>query len=123
MLQVVKFIEGGFDLTTHQEVPRSVVISNGSREVSLPVSEGQLKDLVKMYAELMGAQSSVEVAPQTRTPAPMSQQVKMFESIEDLPEPEGMVTADMEATGSVLDDGGFEPGEEYSDSGTGVASL
>lgn len=119
MLQVTKFIEGGFDLTKHEEVARGVIVSNGSHEVLVPVSEATLKELIMLYAELSGVRSA-DPAPETPepkprpAPRPRAEQARMFESPTPQAE-EPTPPADLEE--------GFEPGEEYSDSGTGVASL
>jgi hypothetical protein len=129
MLQVVKFIEGGFDLTTNKEVSMGIVVSNGLNEVLVPVSESSLRQLVHLYGEdrsnTKADEPEVERPPVPRpsprpAPAPRirAEQVQLFENppsprIEDTVE---LPPEDAEAAG-------FEPGEEYSDTGTGVASL
>jgi hypothetical protein len=126
MLQVVKFIEGGFDLTTNKEVSMGIVVSNGLNEVLIAVSEDSLRQLVQLYGEDRGNTKADEPElerPLAPRPAPRAapaprvrvEQVQLFESpasprLEEEPMP-------------TMEDAGFEPGEEYSDTGTGVASL
>ena len=118
MLQVTKFIEGGYDLTKHSEVPRCIVVGNGVREVVIPVSEESLQPLVQMYAEeavkpaVKGFSAVPEAAMADLPEEPVSIVRRTYPA---QPAQEMFESPDQPVE--------FEPGEEYADSGTGVASL
>ena len=114
MLTITKFIEGGFDLITKQELPKSIVVSNGKRELVIPITEAQLKELVAMFVDDSSFAYTSSQADLMASPESKSERIQMFEP------PESQVS-DEEIPGDQMED--FEPGEEYSDSGTGVASL
>jgi len=128
-LQITRIIEGGIDLLSGQELPQSIVVSNGAREVIVPVSQEVLKEVVVLYAEAESApenrqersgfftpeeeyQPEISNTPTTRkkprlVPAPETPQKEIRD----------------EAVSSDTLDEKFEPGEEYNDAATGVGSL
>lgn len=117
MLRVTAILEGGLNLETGEEITRSIVVSNGASSVTVPVPESKIRELVELFAkELQGRVPVREEAPPSppraepkfKGPRPMK---PLFE-----PEPE------LEAP-SLVDEQDFQPGEEYEESGTGVASL
>ena len=119
MLKVVKIIEGGINLETKEELPRSIVISNGHREVHVPANDIVIRDVVSLFVdngepkppeeELLTKAPNV---PQRPPPSPRPASPRTAVTFE----------ADEPASDS-FDDEGFEPGEEFSDSGTGASSL
>jgi hypothetical protein len=126
MLRVVSIIEGGLDLEKNQEIPRSIVVSNGKQSVTVPVPDSVVQELVDLLASEVGAAPTVK-------PAPLATRVKIEKSkleTQQLFEPElltsnpaGFETDDFSPALAVEDDSMFEPGEEYDDGGTGVSSL
>ena len=60
-IRIVQILEGGIDLETMQEIPRSVMLMFGDRQVTLPIADEQLKILMR----LIGA-SSDEAVPHRR---------------------------------------------------------
>jgi len=141
MLTITKIIEGGIDLATREELPRCVVVSNGAREVTVPVPNGAMEKIVQLYIEGLQVERTshanqvvqsikglnivekaevvddlhVRVQPKAPTEhIEMKVEVPRETSDYDEPPPSSDV---------VDDDSGFQPGEEYDDSGTGAASL
>ncbi len=112
MLKVIKIIEGGINLETQEELPRSIVISNGQKEVLVAVNDNVIRELIGLLSS-NGAPARAEPAPLLRRPPPSPRpaEAQMF----SLEEPDSGDT--------VFGDDGFEPGEEFFDSGTGVSSL
>ena len=129
MLQVTKIIEGGIDLVSGEQIEQGIVIGNGMQEVTIPVSREVLESVVVMYAQFVeGAADNGRpmlvpnehpaVPEQPRrhlppSPVPVVSEPGAFDSDYEVPPP----------SSDVVDDDGFEPGEDYEDSGTGVGSL
>ena len=111
MLKVTKILEGGIDLETQKELPRSIVISNGHREVLVTVNDNVIRELTNLLSS-NGASARAAPAPQRppMSPRPAATGMLAF----DEPDRDDLVQ---------FNDDDFEPGEEFSDSGTGVGSL
>jgi hypothetical protein len=119
MLQVVKVVEGGIDFRSLEQLPRSLVISNGRREVEISATDEDIEKVVQLFAEVASMDSSVGTAP---PPKPRNREPVRS------PEPEQPVNRNWglsqeEEEPEISEPDGFEPGEAYSDSGTGVGSL
>jgi hypothetical protein len=136
MLTITKIIEGGLDLATRQELPRSMVISNGVREISVAMSDHEMENIIQLYIEGLQVERKTDAGQIVQhikeTVAPPEEVVKTsvrmmaqkpvghievkFQVPSDYDEPPPtMVPQD--------DEDGFQPGEEYDDSGTGASSL
>jgi len=127
MLKVVKIIEGGIDLETQEELPRSLIVSNGRREVTVPANDNVIREVVELLAEMVDAPLDVSMEAKMRvnsqpvsgsttprpppSPRPVSKSPSPFESDEE------------RGSQTPFDDEGFEPGEEFNDGGTGAGSL
>lgn len=126
MLKVTKIIEGGIDLETNQELPRTIVVSNGHREVNIPANDNVIRQLIRLFAEnsepqdritLEGASHYVEpttppstdVSRTSLSPQPVNTAPSLFDDPKEEP--------------SEIEDGDFEPGEAFNDGGTGAGSL
>lgn len=134
MLRVISIIEGGIDLEKGKEIPRSMVVTNGTKVVTVPVPDHVVDELVGLFASEL--EKVVEPAPrkmdrpkpanhivvkeitvaETSKPVSAGMPKPRFEVQPLFEEPEAPSSTD-------LDESGFEPGEEYDDSGTGVSSL
>jgi hypothetical protein len=116
MLKVVKIIEGGIDLETREELPRSIVISDGQREVLVPVNDNVIRELGSLLA---GNSGSGPVRSRTKPKnAPLAQSRPVS------PQPVAAAIEDpFGAEAELPPDEDFEPGEEFSDSGTGASSI
>lgn len=142
MLKITKIIEGGIDLSTREELPRSMVISNGVREVTVALTDHEMENVVQLYIEGLNQEvegharqvvhhiedtipAPREVVHATVTMAPkvvadhinLTLKKKDFES--DYEDPPPVANPNVVTD----DENGFQPGEEYDDSGTGAASL
>ena len=127
MLRVVSIIEGGLDLEKNQEIPRSIVVSNGKQSVTVPVPDSVVQELVDLFTEELaskgkplGTDKKVVTGQSTSKDTTVEPIISggmtgsLFET-----EPSEPFVEDNAITG----DSGFAVGEEYDDSGTGVASL
>jgi len=139
MLRVTKILEGGIDLTTQEQLPRSIVISNGRREVVIQVQEDTIGEIVEMLqddlsrSETKESDASRGVAPPPKRPDPFMEQMVANIPVDrfKMPEPEVQVEQEQEVQdydeppppAQQQQDDGFEPGEAYDDVGTGVSSL
>ena len=121
MLRVTSILEGGLNLETGKEIPRSMLVTNGVKSVTVPVSDSVVAELVALFAEEMESNlgvrsSSTESAAALSVPRNKALP-KAKPEVRELFEPEDTrngVTGELE----------FAPGEEYpDDAGTGVASL
>ena len=120
MLRVTAILEGGLDLEKGEEIPRSIVVTNGKRTVTIPVPDHKVKEMVDMFAEELGTKAPPDAEPSAPAPAP-----KAPARPTKVPETKALFEVETEAPPSmpVIEEAGFEPGEEYEESGTGVASL
>ena len=125
MLTVVRIIEGGIDLQSKRELPRSIIISNGKSEVHVPVSnDNVIREIVSLYVEDNGGGVVAQAPTPTRNVLigqnaqwdtfPEEQPIQVPVRVPPKPESDYDIP---------YDDDGFEPGEEYNDRGTGVGSL
>ena len=128
MLRVTKIIEGGIDLTSGEQIEQGMVISNGYREVTVPVPETVLADVVRLYVEAVEANVAAAAPQQTSiTPEPKPAprppvKLRPVDSEPASPPPDFEYDSPPPSS-DTDDDTGFEPGEDYDDSGTGVSSL
>lgn len=123
ILQVTKIIEGGVDLTTGEELPRCIVVSNGYRNHEIPISDANLQALLIMYGEVFNT-APEEV--QEIFEEPKAEFGKTEEPTPPNPGPVIRVVRSEDAEPPPSTDRsteGFEAGEEYNDSGTGIGSL
>ena len=132
MLIITKIIEGGLDLSTNEELPRSIVVSNGSREITLPMANEGMEGLVQLYIDGFQRERTVhanQVVPSVAdelvvdaklkmTPNKSEEYIKLDVQISPENEP-----SDYDKPPPVAKEDGFLPGEDYEDSGTGAASL
>jgi hypothetical protein len=130
MLQVTKIIEGGIDLLSGEKIEQGIVVANGFQEVTIPVSQETLESVVVLYAqfvEMAGGQIPAVDAPESApAPTPLVQPQKQFSPTPVLvPQEQETFESDYDAPPPSTDisEDGFEPGEDYEDSGTGVGSL
>jgi hypothetical protein len=127
MLRVTKILEGGLNLDRGEEIPRSMVVTNGSKEVIVPIPDSVVQELVDLFTEELaskgkplGTDKKVVTGQSTSKDTTVEPIISggmtgsLFET-----EPSEPFVEDNAITG----DSGFAVGEEYDDSGTGVASL
>lgn len=134
MLKVVKIIEGGIDLVTQEELPRSLIISNGMREIAVPANDIVIREVVELIAEYAAKPPNVSVedvsrytepnAPATPPRANMANPYRRTppspQVVNQAPSP---FEDEEEGPRMPIDEDGFEPGEEFNDGGTGAGSL
>lgn len=123
MLKVVKIIEGGINLETQEELPRSIVISNGYREVHVAVNDNVIRELVALFVDNGEPHQNIPVGDSPNAPTTPRRPIKRPSPS---PPPVATTTGDtfeVEDEQVFDEDEGFEPGEEFSDSGTGASSL
>ena len=51
MIRVIRIVGESFDIDTKQETPKMIVLSNGHREVSVPVDDEAARAIVNMLLE------------------------------------------------------------------------
>jgi len=127
-MQVIKIIEGGIDLRSGEEISLGLVITNGIREFTIPISSEILNHITLMIAEEKPGKPIVEgpVKPASEIPpaalSPAGGDLNPFrEETQTTPR---LVEEEPTLPQNPLDeDEGFEPGEEYNDIGTGAGSL
>lgn len=64
-IKITQILEGGIDLETMQELPRSMLLAFGDRRATMPVSEEQLGILMRLISA---------DGPSPKLPAPSRQQ-------------------------------------------------
>ena len=108
MIKLVSIVGESYDLETGNELPKSIVLTNGIRQLSIPVSDEVIKDILMMEMELkketkkFGPANHIVLKP---TIAP----------VEDPDPPTLAEPADAP--------GDEDPGFEYADSSTGTMSI
>lgn len=121
-MQVTKVIEGGYDFAMEREVKTGVIISNGRRELMVPVDMDTLKTLIAMHVEVNGEPKGALREPPKGTTmdaaSPPAHRPRLVES--DSQTATFQVPSEPEP---VIDDEEWMPGEEYEDTGTGASSL
>lgn len=100
MIKVVRISGESFDLESGKEIPKALVLSNGIREILIPVDEEIIVQVIQMTTE-----TSTQVHPQT-----LGGNGEELEFASPVEPDEDKVKTD-------------EPGSEYDDSSTGVGSL
>jgi len=111
MIRVTRIAGESYDLESGRSLPKALVLSNGVRELQVFVDDEvavqvlQLMELVEA-APVQAAKPQPKIQPKAKAPA----------------EPVMATIGDEEDNSNVELDGS-EPGEEYSDSATGAASL
>lgn len=136
MLQITKIIEGGIDLTSGQKIEQGIVINNGQQEMTIPVSPDAIEQVVMLYAQsvqsggnghdLEPPQDFGEFGAMLADPPPQQMQA----TPSPVPQPKVSVVATPDSdyeeappSSDIDEEEGFQPGEDYADSGTGVGSL
>ncbi len=146
-MQVTKIIEGGIDLTTGTELEVGIMVSNGVRELMIPIDEPTLQILSVMVAEANLVSRPTPLKGQGQAPLPEeldktkeesgctcgyedSEEMTAHNPLCVLSKPPSALkprlvdeTSPVPPETPVDEDEGFEPGEEYDDVGTGVSSL
>jgi len=139
MLQITKIIEGGIDLTSGEQISQGLVVTNGLNEVTIPVSQTSLESVVRLYAQMVEVAqrggNGIELSEEDRetveswkTDEPQMRATSPAPVLRAMPGPPAEPPEDFEyeeppPSSDISDDDGFEPGEDYADSGTGVGSL
>lgn len=128
MIRVVRIAGESFDLETKKELPKSLVLSNGTRELSVYVDDDTAAEVLKMMLEGTRPDTSTSTRPALkRAPEPVP--IHTFEKPTQARSPvpvcsneNGRPTPSVVAEGEE-ENGGLEPGEEYDDPATGAGSL
>jgi hypothetical protein len=161
-MQVTKIVEGGINLITGEQLETGIVVSNGQREVTVPVTRESMEKLAHLYADgVMGLKKSngkpppegvvgyganpgdvglvgkgsaggiaggvIGVGFEDEVPdhGPLFVPAEPDDEEPGIPTPSFSDDEDYNRPPPSTDteESGFEPGEEYDDSGTGVGSL
>lgn len=69
MLKVTHVVGQSVNLETGQESEASIVVSNGNREVMLPISQLHFEQIVGMWAELVGKSTGTVEPPASKARA------------------------------------------------------
>ena len=124
MIRVTKIVGESFDIDSGKETPKSVVLSNGKREVVIPVGDDVAQAIVGMLVEELEGR-----LPRTPRPTPTLDEV--------LSSPDGQEALSKENYGpdwqeqvsrrpvqpELAENPEDGPGDEYDDPATGVGSL
>lgn len=118
MITVAKIVGESIDLRTGEEVPKSLVLTNGKQEISFPISD----EVVMAIVRLMVEGSVVEQEEPNVQPEPVEVSTGLAPVVADLPrqKPASAPKAPRPAPEPVQE---REPGELYNDALTGVGSL
>jgi hypothetical protein len=100
---ISKILEGGIDLETMQELPKSLLLSCGHKHATLPISDEQLAVILSLLGA--GANDAVYEAHEASAPEPPKMRVAP-------PQDNGVQFAPAP-----------ESSDEYTDRETGVASF
>ena len=120
MIQLTKILEGGVDITKGVTLPRYLVLSNGLREVSVPVSDEVVQEVASLLADpepevvaqTFGPEETAPAGPPGPGPVEHIRVKPVLVKDDPVPPPSTDVEEDT-----------FDPGDEYDDTGTGVSSL
>jgi hypothetical protein len=126
MIQVVRITGEDYDLNTGEAHPKSLVLSNGYREMYLPVDDNIVRAILQLAVE-----NQPEDAPVERGNGGCVTAAPVLEDLEAIHQELAGVTDSVKvrlkpASEELPDDPVeevYEPGEEYSDPATGVGSL
>lgn len=128
MIIVARIVGEGFNLTDGQETPKSLVLSNGAREIVVQVDDEVINEVIKMSVEASqlvhdGPPGDPESYAGPTIVGPDADVPHIEEPA--LPTPAGGVLAQQEddviRSMSGQEEGGA--GDEYDDPSTGVASI
>ena len=119
-MQVTKILEGGIDLTTGKQLGTSIVISNGIREISVPISDGETLDQLIVMVSESNQTTPTDAEELSRTIGPPPEPAPRERIPAQAPR---LVEPDPDPPVLQSDEDGFEPGEEYDDLGTGASSV
>jgi hypothetical protein len=139
MIRVVRLAGESLDLETGTELPKSLVLSNGLREVSIIISDDIAREVVRMQVELKKYVSEhidnpgvdPDGQPQENVPKSTSP-TNIEEAKQQIQRRIQQVTRAQPADPPPLaevedspgdDEGDDGPGSEYEDQNTGTASL
>jgi hypothetical protein len=121
MIRVVRIAGESYDLETGATRSKELVLSNGYREVSLPVEDEAIQAVLLMMAEIRGETQLREEAPEPPS-APEGNGGRaphvIVELVDDI-----LVKDEAHAAYEPEMEDEYEPGEEYNDPATGVESL
>lgn len=134
MIRVIRIAGESYDLETGEELPKALILSNGLREFALHVDDDTAHAVVQMMAESQEARSqkTVEKAKRVSIPGNGSNPVELIRPahrdglegiVQGAHSPAMATVVDAPEEEELMDDEGYEPGEEYSDPATGVGSL
>jgi len=72
MIFISKIVGESFDLQTGKDLPSSVVLSNGKREITLSLGPEDIRRIVELYVEASGSPVAIvpTVPENTGTPVP-----------------------------------------------------
>ena len=114
MIVVARIVGEGIDLASGSETPKSLVLSNGQREITLQVDDETIQEVIRMASESGAIAMS---APPYPEPTVVPPHVEVPHIEEPALAPPAMSLDDEE---DVTSDGA---GDEYDDPATGVASI
>lgn len=128
MIRVVRIAGEGYDLDTGEAHPKSLVLTNGYREVFLPVDDQAVHAVLEMVAEVAAVE--LKKAPEGNGglhehELEKAMAAETHEGIKDsvaVKLREGCRPVLGELPDEPVEEL-YEPGEEYSDPATGVGSL
>lgn len=98
-IRVIQILEGGIDLETMKQLPRSLLLESGHRRTTMPISEEQLQIVIGLLA---GASDAPPKQVTNGTP--------IFHEAQDVP-------------GGEIDDEDEQEETAYTDAETGVSSF
>jgi hypothetical protein len=125
MIQVVRIQGESFNLGTGELIPKSLILSNGVRELFLPVDDSTAEEVLRMLVECAEVGEEVPsisgtVEPGVHKPVSPSAKVDSLHiELVDTPLSEAGETPAVDDK----EDDDFEPGEEYNDPMTGIGSM
>jgi len=137
MIRVVRVAGESYDLETGDAIPKALVLSNGVREFPIYVDDDTAMAVIAMMAEAQETRNASTVSKVAQVPIPGTgkpQPVVVPESEPQVhqqvfePERQPVTGPRMASVVDLPEEGdyeeeGAEPGEEYNDPATGVASL
>jgi hypothetical protein len=139
MIFVTRIIGESYDFSSGSQLPKSMVVSNGVREINIAVSDEVAIEVLALMAELRAqvkkAMPPAPVVPVVHSPAKLPEsdyEEPVTEVRTNLFRGQGPAKAPTaspyrasftEEAQALLAPVGVEPGSEYDDEGTGVESL
>ena len=121
MISVIAISGETYDLQTGHETPKSLILSNGLRTITIEVNDEVIREVILMNAEIAGAQPAPKRNVKSKR-AKVIEEPPLEETVED-----GMESAAEPNLGEAADapDGDAEgdAGVDYFDTDRGVASV